>query len=249
MLTCIYKLNMYIQVEVDNMKTRSKKPVYLQVEENLRSDILKGKYKKGDYIPAEAQLCREYDTTRATVRNALTRLINDGLITSVKGKGYYVTLNKIKYSIWNFSGFTDMVNAKGKTPKSKVLTQEIVEIDGEDFLCLKRVRSILEESNGALTIDTSFLPMKIFKDIDKYDFENESLYRVIKEDYDVIPHEVEFSVKPVVGNDETDEYFDSEDNIFLFLEGVVYDKDRNALERVEVIYSELVDFKIVSSVM
>ncbi len=231
------------------MKTRSDKPVYLQVEENLRSDILSGKYKKGDYIPAEAQLCKEYDVTRATVRNALTRLINDGLITSVKGKGYYVTLNKIKYSVWNFSGFTDMVLAKGRTPKSKVLVHEVVQIEDEEYLCIKRARCIAEEENGALTIDTSFLPLKIFNGIENYDFENESLYRVIKEDYEIVPYEVEFSLKPIVGNQDTDEYFVSEGNMFLYLEGVVYDKDRNELEIVKVIYSELIDFKIVSSVI
>ncbi len=243
------QVNMYIQVEVVKMKTKSKKPVYLQVEENLRNDILSGKYQKGDYIPGESQLCKDYDTTRATVRNALTRLINDGLIHAVKGKGYYVTLNRIKYSIWNFSGFTDMVLSKKKTPKSKVLTKEIVKIGNEDYLCLKRVRSIEEEKNGALTIDTSYLPMNLYSGIESYDFENESLYRVIKEDYKIIPYEVEFSVKPVFGNEETDAYFESEDNVFLLLEGIVYDKDRNELERVHVIYSELVDFKIVSSVM
>lgn len=231
----------------NNMK--NEKPVYLQVEQNLRNDILSGKYKKGDYIPAEAQLCRQYDITRATVRIALSRLISDGLITSVKGKGYYVTLNKIKYSIWNFSGFSDMVLAKGKTPKSKVLVSEIVQIDNEDYLCLKRVRSIEEESNGALTIDTSYLPLKVFKGIEKYDFEKESLYRVIKEEYQIIPHEVEFSIKPIEGNKETDAYFVSEGNIFIMLEGVVYDQERNELERVIVVYSELIDFKIVSSII
>ena len=231
------------------MKSSNNKPIYLQVEENLRSDILSGKYKKGDYIPAEAQLCKEYDITRATVRKALTRLINDGLITSVKGKGYYVTLNKIKYSVWNFTGFTDMVLSKGRTPKSKVLVHEIVRIENEDYLYIKRARCIAEETNGALTIDTSFLPLKIFKGIEKYDFEKESLYRVIKEDYEIIPYEVEFSINPIEGNKDTDTYFVSEGNIFLFLEGVVYDKDRNELERVKVIYSELIDFKIVSSVI
>lgn len=243
------QVNMYIQVEVNKMKKNNEKPVYLQVEEDLRNDILSGKYNKGDYIPAEAQLCKQYDTTRATVRNALTRLIGDGLITSVKGKGYYVTLNKIKYSIWNFSGFTDMVNSKGKTPKSKVLENKIVNIDNEDYLCLKRVRSIAEESNGALTIDTSYLPMKYFEGLETYDFEDESLYRVIKEEYGIIPKEVEFSIKPVAGNKDTDAYFVSEENSFLFLEGVVYDENRNAIEKVNVIYSELVDFKIISSVM
>lgn len=231
------------------MKKNNNKPVYLQVEENIRKDILSGKYNRGDFIPAEAQLCREYDITRATVRNALTRLINDGLIAAVKGKGYYVTMNRIKYSIWNFSGFSDLVKAKGKTPKSVVLVNEIVQIEDEDYLCIKRVRCIEEEINGALTIDTSFLPMKLFKGIEKYDFENESLYRIMKEDYEIFPHEVEFSLKPIMGNQDTDKYFQSEGNSFLLLEGVVYDKDRNELERVKVVYSELIDFKIVSSVI
>jgi DNA-binding GntR family transcriptional regulator len=226
------------------------KPMYLQVEEGLRNDILSGKYNKGDYIPAEAELCRQYGITRATVRKALSKLIGDGMIVSQKGKGYYVTLNKIRYSMWNFSGFTEYLSSRNLTAKSEILKNEVVQMDGEDYLCLKRARFIDgDPAAGALTIDTSYIRLESFEGIEAHDFSRDSLYRVFKEEYGVYPYEIEFIAKPIEGNKETSEHFKSEGNIFLKLEGTVYDESRNILEKVEVIYSELIDFRIVSTII
>lgn len=67
-----------------------KTPRYLQVAGELREAVLAGKFSKGDPFPTETELCRRYDVSRFTVREALRRLQNEGLITRKRGSGTVV---------------------------------------------------------------------------------------------------------------------------------------------------------------
>ncbi|MEO0462925.1 MAG: GntR family transcriptional regulator [Pseudomonadota bacterium] len=69
-------------------KTKAGKvPRYLQLAGELREAILAGKYTQGTQFPTETQLCRDYDVSRYTVREALRRLENEGLIQRKRGSG------------------------------------------------------------------------------------------------------------------------------------------------------------------
>ena len=48
-------------------------PRYMQVAAELRQAILAGQFAKGKPFPTETALCREYDVSRFTVREALKR--------------------------------------------------------------------------------------------------------------------------------------------------------------------------------
>jgi len=62
-------------------------PRYLQLAGELREAILADKFTQGVQFPTETQLCREYDVSRYTVREALRRLENEGLIQRKRGSG------------------------------------------------------------------------------------------------------------------------------------------------------------------
>lgn len=60
-------------------------PLYLQVASTLRTAIVRGIYPVGSRIPTEEDLCERFMVSRHTVREALRRLREDGLITSRQG--------------------------------------------------------------------------------------------------------------------------------------------------------------------
>jgi GntR family transcriptional regulator len=64
-------------------------PIYSRIEARLRLDIEGGRFKAGDRMPSEAELAREFNTTRGTVRQALQRLVYDGLIVRKVGQGTF----------------------------------------------------------------------------------------------------------------------------------------------------------------
>lgn len=69
------------------IRRSSKAPRYQQLAEELRGLILKSKAEVGDPFPTEAELCRTYDVSRFTVREALRRLEQEGLIARRRGSG------------------------------------------------------------------------------------------------------------------------------------------------------------------
>ncbi len=66
---------------------KKKTPRYMQVAGELREAIIGGRYENGQPFPTETALCREYDVSRFTVREALKRLEMEGLISRRRGSG------------------------------------------------------------------------------------------------------------------------------------------------------------------
>lgn len=67
-------------------RTRAKPaPLYVQVVSTLKEEILKGVYPVGTQLPSEDLLSTRFGVSRHTVREALRRLRDDGLIASRQG--------------------------------------------------------------------------------------------------------------------------------------------------------------------
>lgn len=58
-----------------------------QVEERIRAAILSGELQSGQRLPSEAELARQFDVSRNTVREALRSLSTQNLITKAPGAG------------------------------------------------------------------------------------------------------------------------------------------------------------------
>lgn len=70
-----------------NIEKNSKKPLYLQLYENIKNDILNLKIK--DKLPSKRSLANHLNISVITVENAYNQLIMEGFIYSVPKKGYY----------------------------------------------------------------------------------------------------------------------------------------------------------------
>jgi len=67
-------------------------PKYQQILEQMKGDILTGRYKVGEKLPSEAALVRKFATSRITVGRALRELRQLGLIERRAGSGSYVKM-------------------------------------------------------------------------------------------------------------------------------------------------------------
>ncbi|RVU02053.1 GntR family transcriptional regulator [Mucilaginibacter limnophilus] len=101
------------------MRNGTEQPLYKKLIADLKQLIDKGTYKKGDLLPSENDLCKTYNTTRPTVRQALSDLLNAGYITRQQGKGSIVAEPKKGLGILSVSGFTAGVG--GKNLKTELL--------------------------------------------------------------------------------------------------------------------------------
>ena len=68
----------------------SGEPIYMQIANQFRNDILAGKYPQGEYLPSIRRLAKELKISVITTMKAYEELAQEGLVTAVQGKGFYV---------------------------------------------------------------------------------------------------------------------------------------------------------------
>lgn len=68
-------------------------PIYKQIADSFKSDILSGKYAKGDYLPSIRELAKDLKISVITTMKAYELLESEGLVTAIKGKGFLVNAN------------------------------------------------------------------------------------------------------------------------------------------------------------
>ena len=64
--------------------------LYIQIYNQLHDAIISGRFKVGDKLPSEKELCQIFSVSRVPVREALCALELNGLVDSVQGGGVYV---------------------------------------------------------------------------------------------------------------------------------------------------------------
>lgn len=69
----------------------SERPVYLQLIERIKRDILSGKYPPGERLPSVRDLAAEASVNPNTMQKALSELERDGLVFSQRTSGRFIT--------------------------------------------------------------------------------------------------------------------------------------------------------------
>ncbi len=68
----------------------NKKSLYVRLYEELKSDIISGKYRSGEKLPSKRALAERLGSSVITVENAYSQLIAEGYVTAKQRSGYYV---------------------------------------------------------------------------------------------------------------------------------------------------------------
>ena len=76
----------------DEMKIlqNSDEPIYMQIANQFRTDILTGKFDQGEYLPSIRRLAKDLKISVITTMKAYEQLEAEGLVTAAQGKGFYV---------------------------------------------------------------------------------------------------------------------------------------------------------------
>ena len=72
------------------LKQNSGVPIYQQIADSFRTDILAGKYKQGEFLPSIRGLEKDLKISVITTMKAYEQLAQEGLVTAAQGKGFYV---------------------------------------------------------------------------------------------------------------------------------------------------------------
>ncbi len=126
-------------------------PLYQQLYDILREQIEEGVYPAGSRIPSEEELCKTYNLSRVTVRNALGRMVDDNILVKKHGKGTFVATPVFTESAYAKGSFTKSCLQMGTTPTTRVVSRKFIKAgkmlakqlqteDGKRAVCIKRIR-------------------------------------------------------------------------------------------------------------
>lgn len=137
------------------LQPMDERPLYQQLRDIIRSDILSGKYPRSQRIPTEMELSRIYGVSRNTVRSAIGALQNESLLVRKQGKGTFVSppkMNRPLGKAGHTRSFSDMCKEMGCRPGARVIlsraempgetTRELLQLSAdEQVINLGRVRT------------------------------------------------------------------------------------------------------------
>jgi len=96
-------------------------PLYKQLVAYFKEKIEAGEWAVGEQIPSERELCKQFDVSRITVRQAIAEAEKEGLLQAVQGKGTFVAKPKIRQELQQITSFKETMTMWGMVPRTKVI--------------------------------------------------------------------------------------------------------------------------------
>lgn len=168
-------------------------PVYFQIRRTIKHWILDTHYGPNDKIPTEHELAKLFDVNRMTIRQALSSLVDEGLLSRKRGEGTFVTSDEglIQGMSLKHIGLTDELLMP--LMKSKILTvekaeieptpliREKLELDGNEQYVVRIKRDRLDH-NGFRAFTINHLPLEIGRQLSEEALLKKPLLKIMEDD-------------------------------------------------------------------
>ena len=165
---------------------RSPLPLYAQVKRRLQGMILAGEY-PGERFHSEPELCAMFGISRATVRQAVSELVEEGLLTRVQGQGTFVNRDKFDEAFGPSMNFLDQWASVGRPLRLELARFQLGRVPARiaqalgiaadaQALCIERVRS-----HGKLVIsyDYRYIHPDFARTVERPEAERQSLLELL----------------------------------------------------------------------
>lgn len=168
------------------LNTENGFPIYRQLANYLKQQIVQGEYQVGDLLPSETELVQKLDISRTTVRLAFNDLVNSGLVKRERGKGTIVISSGITSQLSHLSSFTEEVARLGMTPGTQLVSSEKVtsptkvskRLAIEPNTEVMKVIRLRTADDRPIGLVTTWLNINTFPQLNNLDYSSLSLYEV-----------------------------------------------------------------------
>ncbi|MDR3056208.1 MAG: GntR family transcriptional regulator [Zoogloeaceae bacterium] len=168
-------------------------PLYAQIKETLREQIIEGGYREHERIPSESELMNHYGVSRITVRQALSDLENEQLIFKIPGKGSFVARPRPFQHSTRLQGFGEAMLNLGITVTNRVVSMITIQADalvakrlqvaeGSPLMEFRRIR----HANGnVISLDVTYVRRTLGERLAREDLVRRDIFLILENDYSI----------------------------------------------------------------
>ncbi|MDF7637898.1 GntR family transcriptional regulator [Lactobacillus sp. ESL0791] len=164
-------------------------PKYQLIADDLLNKIQTGVYPQNTLIPPEIELAEHYQVSRPTVRQAISKLVNQGYLERRRKRGTLVKQAKIEQEFTHIiESYSTEMSAKGIYPKTNLLYFQVEKANEEvsknlqitaQALVFKIVR-LRYANKQPIVLVTTYVPQERVPELQNYDLGQVSLYETLE---------------------------------------------------------------------
>lgn len=141
--------------------------LYEQIAHQLLEEIQRGAYEPSGKLPSEAALGQRFAVSRVTIRLAVGKLSDDGVVERKQGKGTFVAAKQVRHGLDALRSFHEALLLQGLKPSMRVLDHQLQPVPealcglfagAEHCLLLERLHFVDDEP---IALGRSHLPTEL----------------------------------------------------------------------------------------
>lgn len=216
----------------------SHQPLYLQIKEALKKQILAGDYAPYQRMPSESELMNTFGVSRITVRQALRDLHSEGLIFSTQGKGTFASKPKAMQDIQHLQGFDEAMKPQGYETSARLVSirevaankdvQDKLNVSAKDRVVeVVRVRYLNREP---VSVDRSYFPLAIGQGLFSKDLSHD-IFPMLENQLGIVLGAAEISLEARPADAEVAAHLELElGSPIMWVERLTRDSNNNAID-------------------
>ena len=214
-------------------------PLHGQIRDWLRGEILTGRYPPHARLPSEKALMSQFGVSRITVRHALGVLAQEGLLSTVAGKGSFVAPPKPAQALGRLQGFAEAMRDQGylahnrvellqERPASAAVARWLALAEGAPVTEIRRVRHL---DGAPVSVDLTYVPVELGRRLAQEDLAGRDIFAIYEQDYGIALGYAELSIDAVAASAELAARLEvAEGAPLIHLERMTYTRDGQPLE-------------------
>ncbi len=152
-------------------------PAYIRIHDAIKKEIDRGVWEIGQRLPSERDLADDYEVSRMTLRQAITLLVEEGILERRVGSGTYVASHRVQEKMRVTTSFTEIVRSQGKTPSSQLISYqrklaneaEIQQLQLKATDTVVRMERVRFADNVPLVFEVASIPEKLIQSFNQED--------------------------------------------------------------------------------
>jgi len=174
---------------------------YVKIKDAIVEQIDSGMLSPRQKLPSERKLAESFDTTRVTLREALSLLESEGRVFREDRRGWFISPDPLRYNPSQALGFNTMSTAQNRVPKTELIAAKamLANKQASALLALKpfsdvyRVDRVRYLDDRPVVYVTNYIRPELFPNLLSFDLA-QSLTDIYRENYAVENHTIRYRI-------------------------------------------------------